>query len=113
MQKQIHKAILGMLFLISMAFSYENQILHLIEKELDKTEKQIDVGYLCLLLAKDAFPSIDIQKTLLLFDGMAKNVSIICESSKDKMPLPDKRIGSLNTFLYRVIPTFSTDFLTI
>lgn len=75
-----------------------------IEKLLEKPEKDIDIGYACLLLSKDAFPDLDIQRMLSLFDGMARNVQIIYETSKDQSTVSDKRIGSLNTFLYRPGP---------
>jgi|AGTN01.1.fsa_nt_gi hypothetical protein len=104
MQKKINRIIFAILSLFSLALPNNNQVLQLVEQELIKTEKNIDIGYLCLLLSKDAFPELDIQKTLYLFDGMARNVAIICETSKDKMSLPDKRIGSMNTFLFRPGP---------
>ena len=75
-----------------------------IEKLLQKPEKEIDVGYACLLLSKDAFPDVDIKQGLQLFDNMAKDVQQIITYSKDKVPLAYKRIGGLNTFLYRAGP---------
>lgn len=75
-----------------------------IEKILQKPEKQIDVGYACLVLSKDAFPDIDIKQGMQLFDNMAKGVEKIIEYSKDKTKLKYKRIGALNTFLYRPGP---------
>jgi hypothetical protein len=101
MKKIIHNVILNLLLLVGLVFSNTDQIISSVKRELEKPEKQIDVGYLSLLLSMDAFPEVDIKRTLLIFDAMAKNVRIICESSKDKMDLADKCIASLNTFLYR------------
>jgi hypothetical protein len=105
MQEIFHKVIMSILLMFATVLpNNHGQTIHLVEKELEKAENQIDIGYLCLLLSKDAFPDVDIEHILLLFDGMAKNVNIICETSKDNISLTDKRIGSLNTFLFRPGP---------
>ena len=67
-------------------------------------EKDIDIGLFCLLLSKDIFPEVDINQGLNLFNNMAKGVNLLLNASNDKMPLPDKRIGSLNTFLFKPGP---------
>jgi len=64
-------------------------------------EKDIDIGLVCLLLSKDVFPEVDINQGLILFDNMAKGVEMLVEASKDNWPLSDKRIGALNTFLFK------------
>ena len=75
-----------------------------IEKILQQPENKIDVGEACLVLSKDAYPDIDIKQCLFVFDNMTKGVEEIIAYSKDKMSLPDKRIGAMNTFLFRPGP---------
>ncbi len=75
-----------------------------IEEILQKPEAEIDLGYVCLLLSKDAFPDIDINQGIKLFDNMAKVVSAFVGASRDTAPLFYKRIGALNTYLYRPGP---------
>jgi len=78
--------------------------LKVIDSILSLPEKDIDIGLVCLLLSKDIFPEVDIQQGLNLFNNMAKGVNLLLNASNDKMPLPDKRIGSLNTFLFKPGP---------
>lgn len=60
-------------------------------------ESEIDIGLACLVLAKEAYPDIDINSYLDLLDRMAFNVGKIAKGSE----IPEARIGALNTFLYR------------
>ncbi|MBN2603293.1 MAG: hypothetical protein JXA91_04085 [Candidatus Thermoplasmatota archaeon] len=75
-----------------------------IKKILELPEKDIDVGRAALILSKDAFPDIDIEYCLKFFDNMAMGVNAVVKASIDKVSIEDKRIGSMNTFLYRAGP---------
>lgn len=61
MQKKINRVIFSILSLFSLALPNNNQVLKLVEQELIKTEKNIDIGYLCLLLSKDAGTGLILQ----------------------------------------------------
>jgi regulator of sirC expression with transglutaminase-like and TPR domain len=71
---------------------------------LEQPEEQVDIGQAVLILSKDAFPDVDIGQGTRLFDGMARAVQKIVASSQDTTPLPVKRIGTVNTFLFRQGP---------
>lgn len=71
---------------------------------MEKPEKEIDVGRAVLILSKDAFPEIDVEQGCRLFDNMARGVQAVINGSKDDVSVAHKRIGALNTFLYRPGP---------
>lgn len=88
------------MFLACTAFASPEEI----RKIMEKPEKEIDLGRAVLILSRDAFPEIDIEQGCNLFDNMARGVEAIMRESKDNVSLSRKRIGALNTFLYRPGP---------
>lgn len=57
----------------------------------------IDLGLACLIMAKEAYPNLDIQTFDKMLDYMAGQIEQLMEGNND----PEARIGMLNTYLYR------------
>ena len=68
-----------------------------IEQILELPEKEIDLGIACLVLAKDAYPQIDIARFDYILDYMASRIDRLMQGAVD----PESRIGMMNTYLYR------------
>ena len=68
-----------------------------IEELLALPDDQIDLGIACLLMAKDAYPEIDINAFDKALDYMAARVKSLVKGETD----PIQRIGMMNTYLYR------------
>jgi len=98
--RQKAKAGILTILLVWTAFATPDEI----RKIMEKPEKEIDVGRAVLILSKDAFPEIGIEQGCKLFDNMARGVQAIIDGSKDEVSTAHKRIGALNTFLYRPGP---------
>ena len=68
-----------------------------IKEILDLPESEIELGLACLVLAKEVYPQIDVEKYLRMIDIMVYNISMIAKGCED----PEARIGAINTFLYK------------
>ena len=68
-----------------------------IEQILELPEEKIDLGIACLVLAKDAYPQIDIARFDYILDYMASRIDRLMQGAVD----PESRIGMMNTYLYR------------
>lgn len=68
-----------------------------IEEILALPEDSIDIGIACLVLAKDVYPSLIIERFDLALDHMAKRVQVLSQGSND----PLARIGLLNTYFFQ------------
>lgn len=68
-----------------------------IQEIVEMSESEIDLGLACLVLAKEVYPELDVEKYLRMIDIMAYNVSIIAKGCND----PEARIASINTYLYK------------
>jgi regulator of sirC expression with transglutaminase-like and TPR domain len=77
-----------------------------IEQILALPEDQIDLGIACLVLAKDAYPDLNISGFDYLLDYMADRIRMLNQGVTDS----EVRIGLMNTFLYR--PGWWNDSLT-
>ena len=73
---------------------YSNQ---LIEDILKLPEKEIDIGFASLILAKEFYPDLNVQFFLQTFDYLADRYNYYF----GKYTSPDDRIGALNTYLYK------------
>lgn len=60
-------------------------------------ENEINLGIACLVLAKDAYPSINIPFFDYALDYMADRINALMQGNTD----PLSRIGMMNTYLYR------------
>jgi len=100
MRLRLSILVIPLLLLVNTNFSYtRTQRYHgqTIADIVRLPESEIDIGLACLVLAKEAYPDIDINAYLDLLDRMAFNIGKIAKGSED----PEARIGALNTFLYR------------
>jgi len=68
-----------------------------IEKILALPENEIDLGIACLVLAKDAYPNINIPFFDYALDYMADRINTLIQGNTD----PEAKIGLMNTYLYR------------
>lgn len=68
-----------------------------IEQILELPEEEIDLGIACLVLAKDAFPQLDIARFDYILDYMVDRIDRLMQEAVD----PESRIGMMNTYLYR------------
>ncbi len=68
-----------------------------IEQILELPEEEIDLGIACLVLAKDAYPQLDIARFDYILDYMADRIDRLMQGAVD----PESRIGMMNTYLYR------------
>ena len=73
---------------------YENQS---IEDILKLPESQVNLGIACLVLAKDFYPTLNVDNFLYIINDMAERYKYFFGQLTD----PDKRVRALNTFLYR------------
>jgi len=86
-----------LLFILITTVCCNASTLQQITEILQLPENKIDFAKACLVLSQDAFPQINIQDNLALFDRMASAINMISHNSAE----PTQRIGSINTFLYR------------
>jgi len=98
-RNDVIKSFLILLILITTIFSTPDEI----AEYLKLPEDSIDFGRAALILSKDAFPDIDPDVGAGFFDYVADRVSqfLAMANPADTQSLEVKRIGSLNTFLYR------------
>lgn len=68
-----------------------------IEEILALPEDQIDTGHACLVLAKDAYPDLNVAAFDRLLDEMADRINALLRGRNE----PEQRIGMMNTYLYR------------
>jgi len=68
-----------------------------IEEILALPEDQIDTGHACLVLAKDAYPDLNVAAFDRLLDEMASRINTLLRGRSE----PEQRIGMTNTYLYR------------
>ncbi len=68
-----------------------------IEEILALPDDKIDLGIACLVMAKDAYPELDINAFDKALDYMAARVKSLIKGKTD----PIQRIGMMNTYLYR------------
>ncbi len=68
-----------------------------IEQILELPEEEIDLGIACLVLAKDAFPGLNVAGFDYILDYMADRIDRLMQGAVD----PESRIGMMNTYLYR------------
>lgn len=68
-----------------------------IEQILELPEEEIDLGIACLVLAKDAYPQLDIARFDYMLDYMVDRIDRLMQEAVD----PESRIGMMNTYLYR------------
>jgi len=68
-----------------------------IEEILALPEDQIDTGHACLVLAKDAYPDLNVAAFDCLLDEMAGRINALLRGRSE----PEQRIGMTNTYLYR------------
>lgn len=59
-------------------------------------EDQIDIGHVCLLFAKEAYPGLDVDDYSKKLDQMVKEIQRLTGNNTE----PDHRIRALNTYLY-------------
>lgn len=71
-----------------------------IDKILTMPEEDIDLGIACLVLAKDAYPNLNIQRFDNILNFMALRINLLMQGNT----VPEARIGMMNTFLYRSGP---------
>ncbi len=67
-----------------------------IERLSKLSEEEIDIGNVSLLLAKEAYPDLDVKKYSKQIDRMVEDIRKLTNGSKD----PDFRIRAINTYLY-------------
>ncbi len=60
-------------------------------------EDQIDIGRICLLFAKEAYPDLNVEEYSKKLDKMVKEILQLTGNNTD----PDYRIRALNTYLYQ------------
>jgi hypothetical protein len=89
----------GVILLSSIAFTQASQEYtgKSIEEILRLPEDQIDTGHACLILAKDAYPDLNIAAFDQLLDEMAGQINASLRGRNE----PEQRIGIMNTYLYR------------
>ncbi len=68
-----------------------------IEQILAMPEDSINIGIACLVLAKDAYPNLNINFFDYSLNYMADHIRPLCEGKTD----PTVRISMMNTYLYR------------
>jgi len=73
---------------------YEGQT---IEQIISLPEDSIDLGIACLVLAKDAYPNLNVGFFDYAIDFMAKRIQLLNKDLTD----PEARIGLLNTYFFR------------
>lgn len=74
-----------------------DEISESIEKLSSLEEDQIDIGYACLLFAKEAYPDLDVKEYSKKLDNIVQEIQAFTGDNTD----PDHRIRALNTYLYR------------
>src|SRR5690606_35916954 len=73
---------------------------------LNQPEDEIDLGLAVLVLAKEAYPSLNVNRFLDILDYQASQVDYLLQGVED----PEARIGMMNTYLYK--PGWWNDSLT-
>lgn len=88
---------MGSLLLVQMLYAQASKGQVPIEEILQLPNEQIDLGKACLILAKDAYPNLDIERFDYVLDYMADQIRRLVQDITD----PEFRIGALNTYLYQ------------
>lgn len=78
-------------------FAQKRYIGQTIEEILALPENEIDLGLACLVLAKDAYPNINIPFFDYALDYMVNRLNALMQGNTD----PEARISMMNTYLYR------------
>lgn len=82
---------------ISIGYPQSRLAAHRIEEIVALPEESIDIGTACLILAKDVFPSLQIERFDYVLDYMAERIRMLSQGSSD----PLARIGLLNTYFFK------------
>jgi len=98
--------LVSIVFLFSISFAQEKYKGQTIEQILELPEEQIDLGVALLVLAKDAYPKINIDFFDYALDFMANGLNQLMQGRTE----PEARIAMMNTYLYR--PGWWNDSLT-
>jgi len=85
------------LLLTFQLFAQEKYTGQTIEEILALPEEEIDLGLACLVLAKDAYPDMNIEFFDYVLDYMANRINHLLQGRTD----PEIRIGMMNSYLYR------------
>ena len=89
--------ILAGLSMVDQVHAQKGETADQIERYLAMPDDSINIGFVCLTLAKDAYPNLAINKFDRILDYMAGQISYLNEGRTD----PLARIGLLNTYFYR------------
>ena len=77
--------------------AFPQEINESIERLSSLQEDQIDIGRVCLLFAKEAYPNLNVDEYSKKLDQMVKEIQQLTGNNPD----PDHRIRALNTYLYQ------------
>lgn len=95
--KQRHLIFWVIILFFRVLIAQESYTGQTIEEILSLPEEEIDLGLACLVLAKDAYPNLNIEFFDYVLDYMANRVKFLMQGFTD----PEARIGMLKTYLYR------------
>lgn len=95
--KRTFVLIVSFLLLYPPLFAQKRYTGQSIEEILALPENEIDLGIACLVLAKDAYPNINIPFFDYALNYMADRINTLMQGNTD----PEARIAIMNTYLYR------------
>ncbi len=88
--------IISVLFLFSISFAQEKYEGQTIEKILELQEEEIDLGIACLVIAKEAYPNLNIAFFNYAINYMVSKIQFYNRENQD----PESRIALLNKYLF-------------
>jgi regulator of sirC expression with transglutaminase-like and TPR domain len=103
---RIFTLLTGFLFLSNAATAQIRYTGQTIQDILNQPENEIDLGLAVLVLAKEAYPSINVNRFLDILDYQARQIDYLLQGVEDS----EARIGMMNTYLYK--PGWWNDSLT-
>jgi regulator of sirC expression with transglutaminase-like and TPR domain len=83
--------------IISPFHAFPEEMIESVERLSSLSEDQIDIGRVCLLFAKEAYPDLNVDEYSGKLDQMVKEIQRLTGDNTD----PDRRIRALNTYLYQ------------
>ena len=90
-------AILSIMTFATISLAQEKYVGQTIEQILQLPEDEIDLGIALLVLAKDAYPNLNIDFFDYALDYMVNQINRLMQGQTD----PEARIAMMNTYLYR------------
>lgn len=103
---RIFTLLTGFLFLSNAATAQIRYTGQTIQDILNQPENEIDLGLAVLVLAKEAYPSLNVNRFLDILDYQARQIDYLLQGVEDS----EARIGMMNTYLYK--PGWWNDSLT-